>query len=46
MSAASSVLVAQWCEMILANLWHSNAANMRAAYITGGLSLTQGITTR
>ena len=35
--------VAEWCEMILANSWHSNAANKRVIYDTDGLSLSQGI---
>jgi len=35
--------VVEWCEMILANSWHSNAANKRVVYDTDGLSLHQGI---
>jgi enoyl-CoA hydratase/carnithine racemase len=35
--------VAAWCEMILANSWHSNAANKKMVYDTDGLSLSQGI---
>ena len=37
------VRVAEWCEMILANSWHSNAANKRAVYDTDGLPLAEGI---
>jgi enoyl-CoA hydratase/carnithine racemase len=35
--------VAHWCATILANSWHSNAANKRVIYDTDGLSLSQGI---
>jgi enoyl-CoA hydratase len=35
--------VSEWCAMILANSWHSNAANKRAVYETDGLSLSEGI---
>jgi enoyl-CoA hydratase len=35
--------VAEWCQMMLANSWHSNAANKKAVYESDGLSLSQGI---
>jgi len=35
---------AKLCAMILANSWHSNAANKKLIYETDGLSLSQGLT--